>query len=441
MLSKRKRKNKPFIWEEISDKSMDYIENSNAWINIADGAVRSSKTITCTARWLFYLANSPHDEFLMTGKTSKTLKRNVLNNFERMLTTEGWEYETHSYDGYIELYDDTYGDKIIWTLGLNDEKSTDIIAGMTVGGWYADEISRCPRSAVEMGISRCSLPDSKMFWNTNPDSPYHFLFTNYINNKELLEAGTVKTWKFLLEDNLTLSREYKDNLIRVNQNKSPVFYKRNILGEWVVAEGAIYDMFIESENTYSYNATDDMDEINICCDYGVSTVTTFGVMGIQKDLEKGNKYYLLEETYYDAEEEQVTQTDSDRCEDILELQDKYGLGKKNTLYLPHDAASLKAEAQKDSRIKMNVKTYTPDTYGDIETIQELIGDRRFLIHESCKHSISQAQTYCWDKRAQQRGEDRPLKIDDHCPDMWRGGIMGPRNTGKRIYHAPRRIQI
>ena len=29
-----------------------------------------------------------------------------------------------------------------------------------------------------------------------------------------------------------------------------MFYKRNILGEWVIAEGAIYDMFIESENTY-----------------------------------------------------------------------------------------------------------------------------------------------------------------------------------------------
>lgn len=91
---------------------------------------------------------------------------------------------------------------------------------------------------------------------------------------------------------------------------------------------------------------------------------------------------------------------------------------------------------------MTIKTYTPNTYGDIEVIQNLIGERRFKIHESCTHSIIQAQTYSWDKKAQQRGEDTPLKVNDHCPDMWRGGILGPRNTGKKqIYHAPRRIQV
>lgn len=439
LYKKQKKKTKPFQWEPISKKSLNFIKNSNAWINIADGAVRSSKTISCSARWITYLANSPHDEFLMTGKTSKTLKRNVLNNFKKMLTTEQIEFKHYEYDGYIEIYDDELGDKTLWCIGLNDEKATDIVAGMTVGGWYADEISRCPRSAVEMCISRCSLPGSKMFWNTNPDSPYHFLFTNYINNQELIREETVKVWKFLLNDNLTLTQEYKDNLIRVNKKKSPIFYKRNILGEWVVAEGAVYPMFLESENTYIHHPQ--MSTINICCDYGVSTVTTFGVMGIQKN-PNGNKYYLMEETYHDAEETQITQTDTQRCDTIVKLQNKHHLTKNNTLYLPHDAASLKTEAIQDPRIHMTIKTYTPNTYGDIEVIQNLIGERRFKIHESCTHSIIQAQTYSWDKKAQQRGEDTPLKVNDHCPDMWRGGILGPRNTGKKqIYHAPRRIQV
>lgn len=436
---KSKVKTKPFQWQDLSERAKDYIWNSDAWINIATGAVRSSKTITCSARWLLYLADSPYDEFLMTGKTSQSLERNVVNNFKKMLTTEGIPFDHYKHDGYLQLYDDVVGDKIIWLMGLNDEKAVDVVAGMTVGGWYGDELARCPRSAVEMAVSRCSLPGAKMFWNTNPDSPYHYLYTNYIANKELLERGTVKVWNFRLEDNLTLSEEYKADLIEVNRKKSPVFYKRNILGKWVVAEGAIYDMFLESENTF--NCEVKVDDANICCDYGVSTVTTFGVMGIQKDTSKGNSYWLLDETYYDAEEKQIAQTDSERCNDIVKLQDKWGLGRNNILFLPHDAASLKAEAKKDERIKLRVKTYAPDTFGDIGVIQELIGSRRFKIHESCKHSISQAQTYCWDKKAQQRGEDRPLKIDDHCPDMWRGGIIGPRTAGKSIYHAPRRARI
>ncbi len=57
----------------------------------------------------------------------------------------------------------------------------------------------------------------------------------------------------------------------------------------------------------------------------------------------------------------------------------------------------------------------------------------FLIHESCKNSISQIQSYAWDRRAQERGEDKPLKINDHCPDMWRGAILGSRKKTLNPY--------
>ena len=70
----------------------------------------------------------------------------------------------------------------------------------------------------------------------NPESPYHFIYTDYINNKELLNEGIVKVWHFNLDDNLHLSEKYKEELKRVNR-KSKVSYKRNILGEWVIAEG------------------------------------------------------------------------------------------------------------------------------------------------------------------------------------------------------------
>ena len=280
-----------------------------------------------------------------------------------------------------------------------------------------------------MAITRCSIDGAKMFWTMNPESPYHYIYTDYITNQDLINEGTVKVWHFTLEDNLHLSQHYITELKRVNR-KSQVNYKRNILGEWVIAEGAIYDMFDTTKHVY--DGTVDVDEINICCDYGVSTVTTFGVMGIKKDINKGNDYYLMEETYYDAQERGIAQSDSDRINDILRLQNKYGLDRRSTLYLPHDAASLKAQARKDKRIKMKVRTYAPDTFKDINTIQDLINREKFHIHKSCKNSIKQAQTYSWDIKAQQRGEDKPLKIDDHCCDMWRGGILGPRRSRRRI---------
>lgn len=430
---KRLKKIKPFKYGLFSAKALNFLDNSDAFINICHGAVRSSKTVTTNVRWLQFIASSPHDEFLMTGKTRDTLERNVTRDLIKMINGK-LPYDYNKGEGYLDI-----GDKRIWLVGFNDEGATDKIRGMTVGGWYSDETATSPESAIKMAINRCSLDGAQMFWTMNPDSPYHYIYQEYITNEELIEKGTVKTWHFTLEDNPNLSEEYKEQL-KLIYSSSPLQYKRYILGLWVIAEGAIYDQFVVSENTFE--TPPDIHEINICCDYGVSTVTTFGVMGIHKNETEGNSYYLLDETYYDAKQKGVTQSDNERVEDVLKLQTKYHLTRNNTLFLPHDAASLKADCQKDPRIKMKVKTYTPDTYNDITVIHNLIANRKFKIHKSCINSINQAQTYSWDKKAQQRGEDKPLKIDDHCPDMWRGGILGHRNTGKKkIFHAPRRVDL
>ena len=405
----------------FSEKAKSFIYDSDAFINIAHGSVRSGKTIAATFKFLIFVLKSDYYEFMISGKTRDTIERNVIRDLIRMINGR-FPYTYRKFDNYLEI-----AGKKIWLIGFSDEGATEKVRGMTVGGWYADELTSASKSTVEMAITRCSVEGAQMFWTMNPESPYHYIYTDYITNQDLIQSGTVKVWHFTLEDNLHLSQRYIEELKRVNR-KSQVNYKRNILGEWVIAEGAIYDMFDTEENVFTKSPV--IHDTNICCDYGVSTVTTFGVMGIHKDENEGNTYCLLEETYYDAEEKGVAQSDTDRVDDIVRLQDKYQLTKSNTLFLPHDAASLKTACEKDSRIKMTIETYTPNTYEDITTIQNLIATRRFLIHESCKQSILQAQTYSWDKQAQQRGEDKPLKINDHCPDMWRGGICGPMKITK-----------
>ena len=411
----------------FSLKAQSFLYESDAFINIAHGSVRSGKTIVATFRFLLFVLESPYYEFMISGKTRDTIERNVIRDLIRMIDGR-IPYKYRKFDNYIEIA----GNKI-WLIGFSDEGATEKVRGMTVGGWYADELTSASKSTVEMAITRCSVDGAKMFWTMNPESPYHFIYTDYITNQELLDSGTVKTWHFNLDDNLHLSKRYIEELKRVNR-KSQVNYKRNILGQWVIAEGVIYDSFDENIHVFHDDLTSQFDEVNICCDYGVSTVTTFGVMGIVKDTKEGNRYYLQEETYYDATQRGVAQSDSDRVNDILRLQDKYHLDRKSTLFLPHDAASLKAQCRKDKRIRMKVRTYAPDTYKDINRIQDLFNTERFFIHESCKNSITQAQTYCWDTRAQQRGEDKPLKVDDHCPDMWRGGLFGSRlsRNGRKI---------
>ena len=417
------KSNDEFQWGDFSDKAWSFLMESDAFINILHGSVRSGKTIVASLRFLEFILRSEYNEFMISGKTRDTIERNIIRDLIRMCEGQVY-YKYRKFDNYIEI-----ADKKVWLIGFSDEGATEKVRGMTVGGWYADEITSAAKSTVEMAITRCSLDGAQMFWTMNPESPYHYIYTDYITNTDLLNTGTVKVWHFTLDDNPHLSEKYKDELKRINR-KSKVSYKRNILGEWVIAEGAIYDSFDEDIHVKEVDHQT-LDEINMCCDYGVSTVTTFGVMGIKKS-KNGNTYYLLDETYYDAEEKGVTQSDTDRINDILKLQRKYDLGRKSTLFLPHDAASLKAQCKKDKRIRMKVRTYAPNTYRDINTIQDLFNSHKFFINPKCKNSITQAQTYSWDIKAQQRGEDKPLKINDHCPDAWRGGILGPRHNRRKV---------
>ena len=60
-------------WVPFSPKALDFLEHSDARLNILHGSVRSSKTINCTVRWLDYLATGPQGDLAMLGKTTATL--------------------------------------------------------------------------------------------------------------------------------------------------------------------------------------------------------------------------------------------------------------------------------------------------------------------------------------------------------------------------------
>lgn len=408
-----------FEFKKFSPKGLHYIKHSNHPINIAHGAVRSSKTINTTLKWLYFLADSPHQEFMQSGKTRRSLYRNVLKDQFKMLDTFGIEYEHLKSDGQL-----TIEDKTIWLVGFKDESVTDIIRGMTIGGWYGDETNTYTKQSVEEALDRCSLDGSQVYWTMNPDSPYHFINQDYILNEDLLKSGDVGVWHYTLNDNPNLPPDYVERIKR-RYPKGSVQYKRKILGLWVIAEGVIYDRFIESEHTFKNNPFQDYDYYVISTDYGSGNVTVFGLFGIRRT-NNGNHYHLLKEFYYDVTAHSKQLTDKELIDKAMEL--LHPNIPLHAFFTPHDAASLRAELAprfyQGQRIPIH--TYTPKVLDDIHTIQQLIVDKRFMIHESCTDSISQAQTYAWDPKAQQRGEDKPLKVNDHCPDMWRAAVMGTR---------------
>ena len=196
---------------------------------------------------------------------------------------------------------------------------------------------------------------------------------------------------------------------------------------------------MEGVHTFSDSPFKHYDAYVLSMDYGPGNVSVIGLFGIKRS-NQGNHYHLLDEFYYDVTDPENNGrqlTDSDLANEGLKLAEGNPLANFHT---PHDASSFRATLKKKTYRKkpIPIKTYTPDVLNDIQVIQELLASEgskepRFKISTKCENSISQAQSYSWDPKSQVLGEDKPLKVNDHCPDMWRGAILGSRSLTSNPY--------
>lgn len=93
----KKKKSKPFIWQPLSKKQLKIL---SWWCDgspykdydgvIADGAVRSGKTISMAPSFVLWaMTNFDGVDFALCGKTIGSLRRNVINTLKKQVLTLG----------------------------------------------------------------------------------------------------------------------------------------------------------------------------------------------------------------------------------------------------------------------------------------------------------------------------------------------------------------
>ena len=58
-------------------------------------------------------------------------------------------------------------------------------------------------------------------------------------------------------------------------------------------------------------------------------------------------------------------------------------------------------------------------FRSIRHVASLLSEGKIIIHESCENTIKEFASYIWDAKASERGEDKPIKQNDHCMDALR----------------------
>lgn len=373
---------------------------------IADGAIRSGKTVCMSLSFVFWaMANYSDQNFAMCGKTIGSFRRNVLMILKLMLRSRGFHVADHRADNLVEISRSGVTNHF-YIFGGKDESSQDLIQGITLAGVFFDEVALMPESFVNQATGRCSVDGSKYWFNCNPDGPYHWFKLNWLDKAR---EKNLLVLHFTMDDNLSLSERIKE---RYRNMYTGVFFKRYILGLWAMAEGIIYDMFSEERHVksvleYVRLLIDGGRYVSI--DYGTQNATVFLLWNKGRD----GKWYCIREYYYSGRDKGVQKTDAEYTDDLIKFLD--GTPIKAVIVDP-SAASFIAELNKRGFTVIQADNAVED---GIRLVATLLNTEKIAFSQSCRNTIMEFASYIWDPKAAERGEDKPIKQHDHAMDAVR----------------------
>lgn len=384
-------------------------KNSNGIV--CDGSVRSGKSLIMSLSYVIWSMSTFNSmNFGIAGKSIGSLRRNIIDQLKVTLTLRGYKVQDLRGDNFLRISRNGVSN-LYYLFGGKDERSRDYVQGFTAAGFLFEEVTLMPKSFVNQCIARCSVEGSKLWFNCNPEGPLHWFKTEYIDKLEELNLFRLK---FRLNDNPSLSKE---TIHRYETMFTGVFYQRFILGEWVLANGIVYDSFDYDSNTYDSLPIHIQEEVKpmYSADYGIMNPMVF----LEVYIDRTNEYpiiYIENEYYYDGRNSNKTKTDLDYVSD-------FNLFRKPnfTKLIVDPSATSFINACKKSGV-FTIKANNEVTDG-ISLTHTMISMRLLKINKRCTMTLKEMGSYQWNEKRADIGKEEPLKTNDHCMDALRYAVF------------------
>lgn len=402
-MARRKKKRAQFKFKPFSDQQRRLIHwwrpaaltSKNNYV-IADGSIRSGKTIACIIGFLTWSQEMHSGQnFIVAGKTIGALKRNVVQPMLQILEAWGWAYNyvSSGTEPRIEI-----GTNIYYLFGANTEAEEKKVQGLTAAGAYLDEAALFPKSFIDQAVGRCSVDGWKFWMNCNPAGPHHFICEEYLNPEEM-KRKKVYHLHFTMDDNYSISAKRKEEYRNAWPHGS-VFYKRFILGLWVAADGLIYQQF--ADNVEDYLITDDWLEENeiayavIGVDFGgTKSAHSFTLTGFTR----GYKQIVVLDEYYCKKRINPKQLQDDFIDFVRRAQMKFKVyeaycdSAEQTLIAGLEMACVEA------RVGIDIRNAIKGPINDrIAFYNSIIAQNRWKVMAHCKNIISAFEQAVYDDK-------------------------------------------
>lgn len=370
---------------------------------ICDGAIRSGKTLSMAlgfVSWSMFCFQG--QAFAICGKTIVSVRRNLITPLLQALASLGFAYEDKLSRGYLDIRLGGRHNRY-YLFGGRDEASAGHIQGVTLAGVLLDEVALMPRSFVEQAVARCSVSGSRFWFNCNPEHPFHWFYTEWIQKAEQKNALYLH---FTMDDNLSLPEKIKR---RYRGMYSGVFYDRFILGNWVAAQGLIYPMFDTAQHVFAA-LPDGCEQYYISCDYGTVNPMSMGLWGLC-----GGVWHRMREYYHNSRTAGTLCTDEEYYSALETLAG--GLPITAVIVDPSAASFLQCIRRHGH---FGCMPAVNNVAVGIRRVGDLLGSGKLRFHKSCADTLREFALYCWDESG---GRDSPKKENDHAMDDLRYFVM------------------
>lgn len=237
-------------YQPINEKQAAYIIRSRvAWLNVLEGGKRAGKNIVNLIAWAACLETHPDKLHLAAGFTQSSARMNIIdsNGFGLKWIFAGrcWEQQ---YEGRDALFISTRaGVKIVLVTGGGKRGDEARIKGFSLGSVYLTEANEMTPDFVRECFDRTiASSDRKVFHDLNPEPPRHWYYTDILEHHERMQKADPSygyNYEHLtIVDNMSLTDDHIRNMIATYDAGSQ-WFRRDILGQRTVAEGAIYENY------------------------------------------------------------------------------------------------------------------------------------------------------------------------------------------------------
>ena len=375
------------------------------------GGSRSGKTTVLVMAIIYRALRFAGSRHLICRYRAKDARSSVLREtlipwLDNTIGKGGYKYLAH--ESMITLFNGSE----IWIGGLGDKEQADKILGHEYNTIYFNEISQLSYAAVTTAYSRLAMRiegcRNLFFYDCNPGSPLHWAYKIFVLKKTFLSGDPLEKpelYQSMLlnpKDNCeNLPEDYISDILDTLPEKQKARFRD---GQWVKAEGVIYDRFDESMIVKVSELPERFDRYAAGQDFGLNI--TFVKIGWLGDVI----FVLADYGAFNM----TTQSFNEElgARGLFECPDSMGL----PVYCDP------AGGERLQEITGSVKANNSVDSG-IDFINAKIERRQFYVCENCTGVLSEIWDYCRDESGQ------IVKVNDHYMDALRYAVFSDVQQG------------